>query len=65
MKTQEYNNVKVDLPVIETDLRGFFSRENFGNNFTVEVNENASSKQRSGFTLKPAGRGSSSHMYSG
>jgi hypothetical protein len=53
MKTQEYNNVRVDLPLIETDLRGFFSRENFGSNFSVEViNENADQKQRSGFTLK-------------
>jgi hypothetical protein len=53
MKTQEYNNIRADLTTLESDLRGFFSRENFGSNFGVEIiNENLNKGGRSGFVLK-------------
>jgi hypothetical protein len=53
MKMQEFNNIRVDLVLLENELRGFFSRENFGDDFSTEViNESINGRDRSGFTLK-------------
>jgi hypothetical protein len=53
MKAQEYNNIKVDLTLLENELREFFSRESFGENFLMEtINERGKARERSGFVLK-------------